>query len=60
MERVVHIAKSHEEAREWDRKQYAAMSFEERHAIAKKLKDKFYGTDCPDVREYHRNLEREK
>jgi len=51
MERVVNIAKSHEEAREWDIKQSISMTPAERQAIAKELKIRVYGNELPDVRQ---------
>jgi len=54
MERIVHIAKSHEEARAWDIEQATSMTPEKRQAIAKKLKVRAYGKDVRDVKQSHR------
>ncbi|MDR9416111.1 MAG: hypothetical protein RI564_07495 [Gracilimonas sp.] len=54
MERVVHIAKSHAEARERDIEQALAMTLEERQTIAKELKKRAFGNDAPDVKQAHR------
>jgi len=53
MKRVVNIAKNHHEARAWDIRQVVEMTPAERQEIAKKLKNKVYGTQSPDVKEYH-------
>jgi hypothetical protein len=54
MERIVHIAKSHEEARDWDIEQAISMTSEKRQAIAKELKIRVYGKVVRDVKESHR------
>jgi hypothetical protein len=51
MKRIVHKAKSHREAHEWDIAQQIRMSPEERQRIASELKRRFYGSKNPDVRE---------
>lgn len=51
MERIINKSRSFIKAEEWDIKQYKAMTPEERQYIAKILKEKFYGKNCPDVRE---------
>ena len=53
MERVVHIAKSFEEAEEWDIEQNLAMTPDERLEAAKELKERVYGKNPPDVRGYY-------
>lgn len=56
MERVVHIAKSHQQARDWDIQQVVKMTVEQRQEIAKRLKKKAFKQYSPDVREsrsYH-------
>lgn len=50
MERVGHKAHGFDEAREYDLEQYAKMSPDERQRIAKALRDRVWGTRCPDVR----------
>jgi predicted transcriptional regulator len=57
MERVVHIAKSHEEAQRWNIKQAIEMTVEERQKAAAVLKRRVYG-DSPDVRAYYKNKQR--
>lgn len=54
MERIAHLAKSFEQAAAWDEAQQRAMTPDERLAVAKVLRDRAYGTDCPDVREAER------
>ncbi len=51
MERVVNIARSHEEADRWDREQARAMTPDERRTVAATLRLRVYGPNCPDVRE---------
>lgn len=55
MEREANKAHSFAEAEQWDRQQQWAMTPDERHAIAKELRDRFYGADAPDVRESERS-----
>jgi len=55
MERIVHKAKSHKEARDWDIKQVLEMSPDQRQQVAKKLKERFYGNDVPDVKSSHKD-----
>lgn len=54
MERIVHIAKNHQEAKEWDIKQALSMSSEYRQKVAKELKIRVYGKNIKDVREVYR------
>ena len=54
MERIVHVAHDFREAREWDVEQHVSMTPEQRQRAAKELRDRVYGTLCPDVREAHR------
>lgn len=42
MERIVHIAKSFEEAEAWDIQQYMAMTPEERLDILQRLRDEYF------------------
>ena len=58
MERIVHIARSFDEARAWDIEQHLALTPEERQRAAKELRDRVYGADCPDVRQVHRAASR--
>jgi len=58
MKRVVNIAKSHREARDYDIRQANEMTSVQRQKIAKKLKEKVYGNQTPDIKEsrsYHTN-----
>jgi hypothetical protein len=57
VERVVHTAKSHEEAQKWNIKQAIEMAVEEWQKAAAVLKRRVYG-DSPDVRAYHRDKQR--
>ncbi|MBD3614970.1 MAG: hypothetical protein HUJ22_00255 [Gracilimonas sp.] len=54
MERIVNIAKSHKEARDWDIEQAISMTPEKRQAIAKELKIRVFGKTAKDVKESHR------
>ena len=53
MERIVHIAKSFEEAEQWDIQQTLSMTPDERLAAAKELMERVFGEDQPDVREFY-------
>ena len=57
MDREAHKSKSFEEADRWDKKQQWAMPPDERLAVAKVLRERFYGKDAPDVRESERSGE---
>jgi len=48
---VVHVAHSFEEARAWEIEQEIRLTPAERQAIAKALRDRFYGAESPDVRD---------
>jgi len=50
MKRLIHKAKNHREAQEWDIVQQIRMTTEERQRIANELKRRFYGSRNPDVR----------
>ena len=54
MRRKVHIARNHKEAEEYDIMQHLEMTPDERLAAAKKLKERVYGKNCPDIREAHK------
>ncbi len=54
MKREAHKSTSFEEAERWNKEQMWAMTPDERLAIAKELRDRFYGKDAPDVREAER------
>jgi hypothetical protein len=49
--RVVNKAHSFAEAQEWDILQNIRMSPEERRDVARELKRRVYGENCPDVRD---------
>ena len=49
--RIVHIARGFEDADRWDRHQNRSMTPDERRACARALRERVYGTDCPDIRE---------
>lgn len=51
MERVANKALGFRSARLWELEQYRQMDADERRRVAKALRDRVYGTDCPDVRE---------
>jgi hypothetical protein len=50
VERVIHIARSHKEAEEWDIVQQLEMTPDERQRVAKELRKRFYGEKTIDVR----------
>jgi hypothetical protein len=51
VERIGHKAVGFAEAWDWDIQQQAEMTPDERRAVAKALRDRYYGTNCPDVRD---------
>ena len=53
MDRVVHKARDHDEARAWDIEQSTSMTPEQRLRAARVLKDRAYPSDSKDVRECH-------
>jgi hypothetical protein len=53
MERVVHIARSHKEADDWDIRQQVAMSPQERIRASRELRRRAYPPPNRDVRECH-------
>ncbi len=53
MERVVNIARSHQEADDWDIRQQVAMSPQERIRAARELRHRAYPPPNKDVRECH-------
>ena len=54
MERIVHKAKNFIEADEYDIKQHTQMSSNERQAVAKKLRERHFGKNPPDLRDSHK------
>ncbi|MCA8978335.1 MAG: hypothetical protein KDC98_26640 [Planctomycetes bacterium] len=55
MEREAHKSTSFADAARWDKQQQWSMTPDERLALAKELRDRYYGADCPDVREAERS-----
>jgi hypothetical protein len=51
MDRVANKAHGFDEALAWERRQYASMTPDERRRVAKALRERFYGKNCPDVRD---------
>ena len=60
MERVANKAKGFDAARDWDIAQMAEMTPDERRRVAKALRDRYYGRDCPDVRDAVAGLRRRR
>jgi len=58
MQRVVNIAKNHDEASQRNIKQATEMSHEERQEIALALKKRVYGAQCIDVRASYKSDEK--
>lgn len=54
MERIVNKARNFKEAEAWDMLQQITMTPQERMEVARKLKERVYGTYTKDVRECHR------
>jgi hypothetical protein len=50
IERIGYKAHGHEQARAYDLEQHAKMTPDERRRVAKALRDRYWGTNCPDVR----------
>ncbi len=53
MEPIVNKSKNFKEAEEYDILQHIQMSSSERQAAAKKLRERYFGKNSPDVRESH-------
>jgi hypothetical protein len=51
MERIANKAHGFDDAKRWDIAQSAAMTPDERRRVAKALRDRYFGTSCPDVRD---------
>ena len=59
MKRILHKSRSFKEAEEWDIQQQISMNPQERLQAAKILRERVFGKNTPDVREYHeRNKKR--
>lgn len=54
MEPIVHKSQNFQEAEEYDIQQHAKMSPSDRQAAAKKLRERYFGENTPDVRASHR------
>lgn len=50
MKRILNKAKSNSEAEKWDIIQQLRMTPEQRIAVARELRDRFYGKNMPDVK----------
>ncbi|MBN1271476.1 MAG: hypothetical protein JXB26_04325 [Candidatus Aminicenantes bacterium] len=53
IEPIVHKSKNFQEAEKYDIQQHTQMSSSERQAAAKKLRERYFGKDVPDVRDSH-------
>jgi hypothetical protein len=51
VERIAHKARGFAAAHEWELEQERALTPDERRRIAKALRDRVYGINCPDVRD---------
>ncbi len=51
MESIVHKSRNFKEAEEYDIKQHTQMSFSERQSAAKRLRERYFGKNPPDLRE---------
>ncbi len=51
MESIVHKSKNFKEAEEYDILQHIQMSSSERQVAAKKLRERYFGKNSPDVRD---------
>jgi hypothetical protein len=60
MERIGHEAHGFEDARRFEIEQYRAMTPDERRRVAKALRDRYFGTNCPDVRDAVAGLKRRR
>ena len=58
MERIVYKASDFDDARRYEIAQYQAMTPEERQAVAKVLRERVYGKNCPDIRDLPRTDDR--
>jgi hypothetical protein len=55
MERIAHKSRNFREAAEWDVEQHVSMTPNQRMLAAKVLRERVYGKNAKDVREWHRN-----
>ncbi|MBN1879885.1 hypothetical protein JW823_07215 [bacterium] len=54
MERICNVAKNHREAGEWDIKQNLRLTPNERMKIARILRERVFGKNTKDVREWNK------
>ena len=54
MEPIVHKSKNFQEAEKYDIQQHTKMASSERQAAAKKLRERYFGKNVPDVRDSYR------
>jgi len=54
MKRVFNKAKNNSQAEKWDIMQQLKMTPEQRIAVARELRERFYGKNVPDVREINK------
>ncbi len=54
MEPIVHKSQNFQEAEEYDIHQHIQMSPSQRQAAEKKLRERYFGENTPDVRASHR------
>jgi hypothetical protein len=55
MERIAHKSGSFKEGADWDIEQHVSMTPNQRLRAAKILRERVYGKNVKDVREWHRN-----
>lgn len=60
MERIANKARGYDAARAWEIAQYAAMTPDERREVARKLRERVYGLDRPDVRDQVAGVKRRR
>ena len=60
VDRVANKARGFDAAYAWEIEQYAAMTPDERREVARKLRERVYGLDCPDVRDSVAGLKRRR
>lgn len=54
LKRIVNIARTRKEADEWDVRQQLSLTPNERQKIAKILKEKYFGKNSKDLKEFHK------
>lgn len=58
MKRILHKSRSFKEAEEWDIQQQISMAPQKRLQAAKILRERVFGKNTPDVREYHERIKK--